>query len=197
MCPGNGTEETREESKVEGECEFVDSSESECDDDFEGESGDSWESESNDNDSLYIPTPIREKKARPIDLPNKLGFIALPQLGKFLEMMNEVRGCKTPGCKGNLVPVHVHSQGLGGTFSITCCCDGCAMNPMVLDTCMKNEKQCGNTNAVGMCVQIAFIIAGSTHAVYYKTLKYALGINAVCKNVFMDTIHVSCCKIDA
>ena len=30
VCPGNGTEETREESKVEGECEFVDSSESEC-----------------------------------------------------------------------------------------------------------------------------------------------------------------------
>ena len=42
-------------------------------------------------------------------------------------MMNEVRGCK----KGNLVPVHVHSQGLGGTFSITCCCDGCSMNPVV------------------------------------------------------------------
>ena len=63
-----------------------------------------------------------------------------------------------PGCKGNLVPVHVHSQGLGRTFSITCCCDGCAMNAVVFDTCMNNEKLCGNTNAVGMCVQIAFII---------------------------------------
>ena len=71
VCPGNGTEETREESKVEGECEFVDSSESECDDDFEGESGSSCESESNANDSLYIPTPIREEKTRPIDLANK------------------------------------------------------------------------------------------------------------------------------
>ena len=117
MCPDNGTEETREESKVGGECEFVDSSESQCDDDFEGESGSSWESESNANDSLYIPTPIREEKTHLINLPNKMGFIALPQLGKFLEMMNEIRGCKTPGCKGNLVPVHVHSQGLGGTFS--------------------------------------------------------------------------------
>ena len=60
--PGNGTEETREESKVEGECEFVDSSESECDEDFECESASSWESESNANDSVYIPTPIREEK---------------------------------------------------------------------------------------------------------------------------------------
>ena len=34
-------------------------------------------------------------------------------------------------------------------------------------------------------VQVAFIVAGSTHAVYYKTLKYALGIDAVCMNVFI------------
>ena len=34
VCPGNGTEETREESKVVGECQFVDISESECDDDL-------------------------------------------------------------------------------------------------------------------------------------------------------------------
>ena len=74
-------------------------------------------------------------------------------------------------------------------FPITCCCDGCAMNAVVLDTCVKNEKLRGNTNAVGMCVQIAFIIAGSTHAVYYKTLKHALGIDAVCMDVFMDTIY--------
>ena len=74
------------------------------------------------------------------------------------------------------------------------------MNAVVFDTCVKNEKLRGNTNAVGMCVQIAFIIAGSTHAVYYKTLKYAIGINAVSMDVFMDTIyyiHVSCCKTDA
>ena len=116
MCADNGTEETREECEVECECEFT---ESEFDDDVEGESGVSWESESNANDSLYIPTPIRKEKARPIDLPNKLGFITLPKLGKFLETMNEARGCKTPGCKGNVVPTHVHSQWLGGTFSIT------------------------------------------------------------------------------
>ena len=75
MCADNSTEETREECEVECECELT---ESEFDDDVEGESGVSWESESNANDSLYIPTPIRKEKARPIDLPNKLGFITLP-----------------------------------------------------------------------------------------------------------------------
>ena len=96
VCADNGTEETREESKVEYETE----SEYDNDDVVEGESGDSWESESNANDSLYIPTPIRQNKTRPIDLPNKLGYIALPQLGKFLDMLNEALSCKTPGCKG-------------------------------------------------------------------------------------------------
>ena len=51
--------------------------------------------------------------------------------------------------------------------------------------------QLGNTNTVSMCVQVAFIIAGiySTHAVYYKTLKHALGIEAVGAPVFMDMLH--------
>ena len=145
-------------------------------------------SELNANDSLYVPTPIRQNKARPIDLPNKLGFIALPQLGKFVKTLNEARGCKTPGCKGNLVPTHVSSQGLGGSLSITFCCDGCFMNPVVFDTCMM-KKQTGNTDTVSMSVQVAFIVAGSTHAVYYKTLKHALGIDAVGMDVFMDTIY--------
>ena len=42
-------------------------------------------------------------------------------------------------------------SGLGGTFSITCCCDGWAMNAVVFDTCVKNEKLRGNTNAVDVC----------------------------------------------
>ena len=105
-------------------------------------------------------------------------------------MLNEALSCKTPGCKGNLVPPHVSSQGLGGSLSITFCCDGCSINPVVFDTCMKNYQLGGCTNTVSMSVKVAFIVAGSTHAVYYyKTLKHALGIDAVCMDVFMDTIY--------
>ena len=39
------------------------------------------------------------------------------------------------------------------------------------------------------CVQVAFIVAGCTHAVYYKILKSALGIDAISEPVFMDTIY--------
>ena len=47
----------------------------------------------------------------------------------------------------------------------------------------------GNTNVVSKCVQVAFIVAGCTHAVYYKILKNALGIDAISEPVFMDTIY--------
>ena len=68
--------------------------------DDESESGDSWEGELSANDSLYVPTPIRQDKARSIDMPNKLGFIALSQLGNFVEMLNKSRGCKTLVARG-------------------------------------------------------------------------------------------------
>ena len=181
-CTHNSTLESREEAMFESQS----MSEYEYDNDVEGESSEGWESESHASDSLYEPTPVRLNKARPIELPNKLGFIALPQLEQFVEMLNGVRGCKTPGCKGKLVPTYVNSQGLGGSLSVTFCCDGCSMNPVVFDTCML-EEQDGNT--ISRAVQVAFIVAGSTHAVYYKTLKHALGINAVSMVTFMDTVY--------
>ena len=79
----------------------------------EGESGEGWESELEaiDDDSLYLPTPDRVVQVNYIDLPNKLCFLALPEVGKFLDMINQVRGCKTPGCNGNLAPTGVMSKG--------------------------------------------------------------------------------------
>ena len=144
-CADNSTVQP-EESVVEsqGENEFDD----------EGESSETWESESNSDDSLYVPTP-RLYEAHPIDLPNKLGFISLPQLGKFVEMVSVIRGCKTPGCKGNLVPTYVNRWVLGGSLSITFHCDGCSMNPVVFDTCMLKEQD-GNT--VSRSVQVALLL---------------------------------------
>ena len=86
--------------------------------------GEGWESESEgiDDDSLYLPTPDRPVEVNYIDLPNKLCFLALPQVG---DMINEVRGCKTPGCNGNLAPTGVMSKGFGGCVYVSCRCDGC------------------------------------------------------------------------
>ena len=66
----------------------------------------------------------------------------------------------------------------------------------MFETSIKHEGEFGSTNVVKMCVQVAFIIAGSTHAVYYKTLKHTLGIEAVGEHGY-NLLYVSCCKIDA
>ena len=96
LSPGSSfPEDGSEESS--GECgngEFYES---------ESETGEGWESESKTSDvgSLYIPTPERPSiMASPIDV---LGFIELPQLGKFLEVVNKIRSFTTPGCKLLLV----------------------------------------------------------------------------------------------
>ena len=121
-----------------------------------------------------------------IVLPNAMCLIELSQLDKFLEQVNCCRGWKTRGCAGNLVPVHVNSVGNGGGLVIKYACNGCASGGCVLET-FSQYKEGGNT--ISRCVQVAFIIAGCTHAVYHKTLKLALGIQAVSKGVFLKTIE--------
>ena len=102
MCQEGGSQESGEDC-CESKYVFVSSS--------EGESGEGWESESEaiDDDSLYLPTP---------DRPVEVNVLALPQVGKFLDMINQVRGSKTPRCNGNLAPTGVMSKGFGGYFCI-------------------------------------------------------------------------------
>ena len=83
-------------------------------------------------------------------------------------------------------PVGVKCRRLGGGLAVSYSCDGCALKGAVLETQSNYVHQLGSTNTVSMCVQV---IAGSTHAVYYKTLKHALGIEAVSAPSFMDTIY--------
>ena len=46
-----------------------------------------------------------------------------------------------------------------------------------------------NTSEISVAVQVAFIVAGCTHATYWKTLKHALGIDAVHMSAFLFTIE--------
>ena len=100
--------------------------------DCTSESGSYWESVSDDN-SVYVPTPdcARLGEVSPVDLSNRLCFITLPDLGNFLKLLCH---CVTPGCKGNLVPIGVKCQGLGGGISVSCCCDGCSVKCCMFQT---------------------------------------------------------------
>ena len=62
-------------------------------------------------------------------IPNRVVFVKLSQIGVFVDSINNIRGCKTPGCDGNLVPVAVKSTGMGGGLSVWFGCDGCKVKP--------------------------------------------------------------------
>ncbi len=115
--------------------------------------------------------------------------MTLPQLEKIVQSVNTIRGCKTPICAGALVPVAVKSRGLGGALSITFTCNGCASQWALFDTCAKYQLRSGYVSDISVCVQVAFLIAGNTHATYYKTLQHALGIKAVGMRTFLHTIE--------
>ena len=138
-----------------------------------------------DNDSVYIPTPERpiQSKVSRVDLLNKVAFMEVSQLEKFVESINKIRGCKTPQCEGDLIPVKVTSSGLGGSISISYACSKCASKCALFETSSKYSN-------IGLCVQVAFILAGSTHATYFKTLRHALGIDAVNMVPFLGTIEL-------
>lgn len=75
--------------------------------------------------SMYLPTP--EKRAKQsltaISIPKKLRFVDLTSLQNFINQVNEIRRCTTPGCDGT----EVKSIGLGGAISIYYACNGCVM----------------------------------------------------------------------
>ena len=113
--------------------------------------------------------------------------MTLSQLDKFVEQLNSIRRCITPECNGILIPVHVRSTGLGGALSVSYTCNGCAAHSALFETSSKYELS--NTSEISVAVQVAFIVAGCTHATYFKTLKHALGIDAVHMSAFLSTIE--------
>ena len=85
-----------------------------------------------------------------------------------------------------LVPSSVKTSGLGGAVSITFSCSGCLMHHIPFESSLKFEGAC--MTKIGVAVQVAFIVAGCTHATYCKALRCALGIDAVGASAFMSTI---------
>ena len=141
------------------------------------------------DDSLYLPTPermVRDSRNNPAIVPSNVCFMDLTQLDKFMELVNEMRVCATFGCKGKLTPIRVKSVGQGSAVSISYICNGCGSRTALLETSARYEL--GGSNKVSIAAQVAFIIAGCTHATYYKVLKHALGMEAVQWEAFQSTI---------
>ena len=125
--------------------------------------------------SLYLPTPQKlAKQSLPIvPMPKKICFMDLTCLGNFIEQLNQIRKCTTPGCDGKIVPISIESIGLGGAINVRYTCSGCVMKYAQLEASSKYDGVRSMTG-IGMAVQIGFIIACCTHTTYFKTLKSTL-----------------------
>ena len=108
------------------------------------------------------------------------------QLDQFVQQINAVRGCNTPGCNGILCPTSLKSKGLGGAVSVFYVCNGCALKSVHFESSPKYEVF--DTTEIGVSVQVAFIIAGCTHSTYYQVLQQGLGMDAMQPSTFMSTI---------
>ena len=184
-----------------GEGEFGEGRrDSECSEIWEGwdreygdgkDSSEGGESEPQATDgSLYIPTPERPRTVvRPILLPNRLCMIELSQLGNFVSMVNANRSCTTLGCKGNFAPVAFNCHRLGGAITVRYSCGGCNLKGATFKAHSKCETVLAGSNTISVSLQVAFILAGSTHATYCKTLGHSLGIDVVNSSTFMCTIR--------
>ena len=84
------------------------------------------------------------------------------------------------------IPSTVKSIELGGAVSIFFTCNGCFLHHAHFESSVRYEGTC--TSEASVAVQVAFMVAGCTHANYYRALKQALGMDTVCPNTFMSTI---------
>ncbi len=132
-----------------------------------------------DGGSLYLPTPQKEFRnaVQPVEVPNSVCFTKLSQLDQFVQQMNKIRRCNTPGCVGDLVPLSIKVKGLGGAVSIAYACSGCGVQAALFEASPRYELD--NTTEIGVAVQVAFVISGCMHSTYQHVLKYALSIDAV------------------
>ena len=56
-------------------------------------------------------------------------FMDLTSLDEFIKQLNHIRACATPGCKGELIPVHVNSARQGGAVTVHYICSGSNSSP--------------------------------------------------------------------
>ena len=130
-------------------------------------------SSADSDDSDYILTPLRPKLGRPsrvpIRVPHHCIFLDLKQIEKFVEHLNHMRGCKTSGCKGRLVPLEAVTRGMVGTATVSYMCDGCRC---ILELKTFRENTTLANNDINLAAQVAFIMAGCTYTVYCRPFSF-------------------------
>ena len=94
---------------------------------------------------------------------------------------------KRIGCRGRLVPVQAKTQQMGGAVHTVFQCTRCSRH-YTFDCTILPERPTAGQNDLSKAMQVAFITAGLTHAMYKKVLDI-LGMAAVSFLTFQGTIQ--------
>ena len=78
---------------------------------------------------------------------------------------------------------------MGGGLSVWFGCDGCKVKLALFESFTRYENEPAYNNDISVSVQVAFILAGSTHTTYCKTLQNALGMKTVNARVFLKKMY--------
>ena len=71
-------------------------------------------------------------------------------------MINEIRHCVTPGCKGQLVPLSVDTKCLGDAVKIYYGCDACDTAPVCFESSLKSESL--TSSEIGAAIQCSQLL---------------------------------------
>ena len=70
----------------------------------EGDTSDVSFTIESDNDCVHpstpAPLPLLRRTVKVVSVPRKICFMDISQLDKFIEQLNHIRSCITPGCTG-------------------------------------------------------------------------------------------------
>ena len=66
--------------------------------------------------------------------PNSMFFAELRALDSFMTAVSAYRNCRTEGCEGTLIPVHVERSGMGGGARAEYACSSCSAGRLQFDS---------------------------------------------------------------
>lgn len=103
------------------------------------------------------------------------------QLQQLIDQINLTSNCYTPRCTGKLVPINVK-------LIVKFACTGCTNRNLAFHSSV--TVVLSKRTIVSLAMQVAFVVAGCTHAQYSKVLKQCLGISSVSASTFYDIIKL-------
>ena len=103
----------------------------------------------------YLKSVKKSKK-----YPKLPFFTELRALDNFMVAVSTYRCCRTEGCKGKPLPVHVQRSGMGGGARVEYACSGCSAGRIQFDS--STYIASSRRHLASLAVSLAILLTGHT-----------------------------------